>query len=62
MAKYEMDDVDRELLKKCAKAVAYFNNGDPMKDVLDQDEMEDAIRLLVSVTRTKVPSLDDDDE
>lgn len=46
---YEFDDLDLELLVKCRKAIEYDENGDPMKDVLDYSDMEDAVRLLVAV-------------
>lgn len=49
---YELDDLDRDLLQKCRVGVGYLENGDPLKDVLDQDEIEDAIRLLIKITTT----------
>jgi hypothetical protein len=46
---YELDDIDRDLLKKCRKAIEYDDAGDPVKDVIDQDELVDAVRLLLSI-------------
>lgn len=49
MTPYELDDVDRYLLVKVRKAVAFEDNGDPAKDVIDESEMIDAMRLLLSI-------------
>jgi hypothetical protein len=49
MELYEMDDVDRALVVKMRKAIAYEDNGDPAKDVIDYDEMIDAMRLLLQI-------------
>lgn len=46
---HEIDDVDRELLAKVSKALAYYNNGDPLKDFLEFDEIADALELLMRV-------------
>jgi hypothetical protein len=46
---YEMDDVDRELMKVVRKAVKYEAAGHPAKDAIDYDEMLDALRLLVEI-------------
>lgn len=49
MQKYEFDDLDRELLKKVRKAVEYEDDGVPAKDVIDESEMVDAMRLLLEI-------------
>jgi hypothetical protein len=49
MELYEMDDVDRALVAKVREAIAYEDNGDPAKDVIDDDEMIDAMRLLLQI-------------
>ena len=49
MEHYEMDDVDRELIAKVREAIEYEDNGDPAKDVIDDDEMIDAMRLLLQI-------------
>lgn len=49
MEPYEMDDVDRALVAKVREAIAYEDNGDPAKDVIDDDEMIDAMRLLLQI-------------
>ena len=46
---YEMDDLDRELLAKVRKAVEYDDNGDPVRDVVDEIDMIDAMCLLVQI-------------
>ena len=47
--KYEFDDFDLALLEKAREAISFDGNGDPMKDVLDDDDFRDAVRLLVAV-------------
>lgn len=51
--KYELDDLDLWLLKKCKEAIEYDDEGHPIKDVLDEDDIIDAIRLLVTVIEGK---------
>ena len=46
---YEFDKLDLVLIKKYRKAVEYLENGDPLKDVLEQEDIEAAIRLIVEV-------------
>lgn len=46
---YELDDLDRELIEKAREAIAFDDNGDPMKDVFDEDDFKDAVRLLVAI-------------
>ena len=46
---YEMDDPDRELVEKIRKAIAYEDRGDPAKDAIGEDEMIDAMRLLLAI-------------
>lgn len=46
---YELDDLDRELLLKVREAIEYDDNGDPVKYVIDEDEMIDAMRLLLAI-------------
>lgn len=45
----EIDDVDRQLLAKVAKALAYYSNGDPLRDFLEFDDITDALSLLMRV-------------
>lgn len=40
----------KDLLAKCRKALQYHDNGDPVKDVMDDDDFVEAIRLLVEET------------
>lgn len=49
MEPYEFDDVDRALIEKVRLALEYEDNGDPAKDVMDESEMIDAMRLLVQL-------------
>ena len=53
---YELDDTERALLETCRKAVAYDDNGDPAKDAIDEDEMIDAMRLLLRIVDAKNPA------
>ena len=46
---YELDSQDRSLLKKVREAIAYEDNGDPARDVVDDDDMIDAMRLLLAI-------------
>jgi hypothetical protein len=47
--KFEFDDVDLALLDKVREAVFYEDEGCPAKDVIDESEMIDAMRLLISI-------------
>lgn len=49
---YGLDDVDRELMVAVRKAVAGYNNGDPVKDFIDDDQMVEAMVLLVRIMDT----------
>ena len=51
--KYELDTSDCKLLKKCREAVEFDLNGDPMKDVLSQEDFEDVVHLLVTIINTE---------
>jgi hypothetical protein len=46
---HEMDDFDRELMVKVRTAVEYHTNGDPVKDAIDDDEVAQALHLLVQI-------------
>lgn len=50
MNHYELDDLDRALLVKAREAIQYDDEGDPIKDAIDEDEIVDALRLLLKVT------------
>lgn len=49
MKYFEMDDVDRAIVAKAREALAYDDNGDPVRDVVDESDMVDAMRLLVLI-------------
>jgi hypothetical protein len=49
MEPYELDDIDRALLEKVREAIAYDDSGDPVRDVIDEDEMVSAMRLLLDI-------------
>jgi len=51
--KYELDDFDLRVLQLCEEAIEYDDNGDPIKDVLDEDDIVAAIRLLVTIINTE---------
>lgn len=46
---YEFDTPDRELMIKVREAVKYDRNGDPIKDVINIDEIAEALALLVRI-------------
>ncbi len=46
---YQMTDLDRELLTKVYKAVTYANQGDPVRDVLDDYNIIEAMSLLLAI-------------
>lgn len=46
---YIMDDIDRALVARVRKAVDYDNDGNPARDVIDESEMIDAMRLLLQI-------------
>lgn len=46
---YELDDLDRDLVAKCRVAIEYEDDGNPARDVIDSDEMIDAMRLLLNI-------------
>ena len=46
---YEIDDLDISLMHKVMEAIEYADNGDPIRDVMDEDDIEDARRLLLKV-------------
>ena len=50
---YELDNLDDELLEKCREAISYAANGDPMKDVLNEEDIEDLVYLLVTIIDTE---------
>ena len=43
----ELTKGERELLKEVEKAMKQVKIGNPLKDFLDQDDIEDALILLV---------------
>ena len=46
----ELSDAQKATIEKCRKAVKFADNGDPIKDAIDDDEILDALRLLVRFT------------
>ena len=50
---YELDSLDWQLFKKCKQAIEHDSNGDPIKDVLDPDDIVEVIRLLVTIINTE---------
>ena len=46
---YEMDDIDRALILKVREAIEYDDDGSPAKDAIDEDEMINAMRLLLLI-------------
>ena len=46
---YEFDNLDLALIEKYRKAVEYLENGDPLKDVLEEEDIGAAIRLIVEM-------------
>lgn len=46
---YELDDLDFALLSKCRDAIECADTGAPMRDVMDEDDFAEAVRLLVAI-------------
>lgn len=46
---YELDDLDRRLVAKCREGLAYERAGNPIKDKLDEDDLIEAVALLVAI-------------
>lgn len=46
---FSMWSCDKALLKKLSKVLKYVENGDPIKDFLDDDEILEALILLNDV-------------
>lgn len=44
-----LSDAQKAIVEKARKAVRFAENGDPVKDAIDDDEIVDALRLLVQV-------------
>lgn len=47
--RYDLDDMDLKLVEKVRTAIEYESNGEPAKDAIDEDEMIDAMRLLLEI-------------
>jgi hypothetical protein len=48
-AQYEFDDPDRDVMDKVRCAVQFDRNGDPIKDAISDDEIAEALALLVRI-------------
>lgn len=46
---YEFDDVDLALIAKLREAVGYSDEGHPIRDFVDEDDLIEAARLLLKV-------------
>jgi hypothetical protein len=46
---YELDDPDREIMDKVRRAMQSERNGDPIKDAISDDEIAEALALLVHI-------------
>lgn len=60
MLQYKFAEYDVEQLKKARKAVEFFDNGDPMRDVLDKEDIEDIICLFVAIMDEEQKAWGDD--
>ena len=47
--KFSKDEI--ELLAKVKKALLYDRDGDPIKDVIEDDEIIEALRLLMKLAK-----------
>ena len=43
----DLSGAQKATIEKTRKAVKFADNGDPIKDAIDDDEIVDALRLLV---------------
>ncbi|MES3041852.1 MAG: hypothetical protein V4730_11975 [Pseudomonadota bacterium] len=46
---YEFDDLDLELITKLRDAFVQYDNGDPLKDFVDEDDLVQAVELLFAI-------------
>lgn len=53
MSELKLTKKEFELLDIVRKAVKYSKQGDPLKDFIDQDQIVDALVLLVKITKPK---------
>jgi len=44
-----LSDAQKATIEKARKAVKFADNGDPVKDAIDDDEMLAALRLLAQI-------------
>lgn len=49
MTYFKMDDIDRALVEKVREAIIYDDNGDPVRDVVEESDMIEAMRLLLRI-------------
>jgi len=47
---------ERLLIAKVKEAVEFAANGDPMKDVIDDDEIREALELLIKILDRQIPA------
>lgn len=50
---YDMTKEEKRILTKVRKAVKYADNGDPIKDAIDDREIIAALELLVKLVSSK---------
>lgn len=43
--------IEWEIVKKAVTGVKYLKNGDPLRDAMDWEDIENAIVLLVKITK-----------
>jgi hypothetical protein len=50
---YELDSLDLKLLKKCRKAASFIEDGIPLKDVLNEEDLSELVYLLITIIDTE---------
>lgn len=56
MQLFRLTPTERQLLTAVQGAVQAINNGDPLKDVLSDSQIQDALVLLDQIARHPLPS------
>lgn len=53
----KLSKAEKHTLDLAKKAIEYLDNGDPLKDVMSNRDIEDAIALLVKIAHSKPEAL-----
>lgn len=48
----QLNQKEFELVKKARDAINEVNKGSPLRDFMERDEIEKALKLLINITKT----------